>query len=152
MTNEYIPDKDASLGLIFRLNNLWAEIDLVSSNGKYDIWNYKLDCIYRNLSFREPMVPEVDKVTGKIINVLVSEKDLKIYRYLSMEVARTRMASLRNRNPKLKYQKRSEWYYAIQKKDMYLRKFMQVLKLYLKETEQTPGNTMYGISKKRRQR
>ncbi len=61
MVNESIPDRDASLGLIFRLNNLWASVDMVSVDGNYLKWNNLLDAIYRNLLHNEEMIPIVDK-------------------------------------------------------------------------------------------
>ncbi len=46
---------------------------------------------------------------------------------------------------------RSKWYHSLQKKDIWLRKFMQTLKLYLKETEKRPGSVLFGgFGQKRR--
>ncbi len=149
MVNELTPDRDSSLGLIFRLNKLWASVDFFSTNGRYDEWNNVLDALYRNLHYRNDMETIVDKETGKILDVKLSKKDIQEYKHLSMNVAKRRKEFLMNRNPRLKKQKRSRWYHAVQKKDIYTRKFMQSLKLYLKETEKRPGTAMFGTLKRR---
>ncbi len=143
------PDREASLGLIFRLNNLWADIDDVSRKGFYLAWNNALDAIYRNLLYREEMVTKVDKNTGKITKVGFSEKDIKVYRFISLEIAKAIENSKFNRNPRLKKKLKSVWYHKVQKKDIWLRKMMYKNKLYLKETEATPGSTVYGTAKRR---
>jgi hypothetical protein len=38
----------------------------------------------------------------------------------------------------------SRWYRALMFKDMWLRKLMMKLKLYLKEIEHTPGSSLFG--------
>jgi len=35
---DYTPERDASLGLVFRLNNLWAQTDYYALKGDYDKW------------------------------------------------------------------------------------------------------------------
>jgi len=138
------PDRDASLGLIFRLNNLWAKVDYVSVVGKYVGWNNLLDALYRNLLFKEDMVTNVDEKTGKITRVRLSEKDVEVYRTLSIEIAKAREKYRMARFKVDKAKARSVWYHAVQNKDIWLRKFMQKLKLYLKETEQRQGSETFG--------
>ena len=61
MGNKDIIQKyDATLGLIFRLNGLWAEVDIPAKTGDYEQWNNVLDRIYANLLYREDMVVEKD--------------------------------------------------------------------------------------------
>jgi len=139
---DYTPERDASLGLVFRLNNLWARTDYAMLEGKYDKWNNILDRIYCNLLYREDIkIKENNK--GEIIDVELSKKDTKIYSYLSKQIQLTKNDYFKARF-KRKSLCRSRWYHATQKKDIWLRKEMQKLRLYLKENKKTPGNVTFG--------
>ena len=144
------PDRDASLGLIFRLNNLWSQIDYVSVGGLYDKWNNLLDAIYRNLLFRESMIIDVDEETGKATKIILSDKDTRSYRHLSLEIAIAKRKYKEARSKTDKNRKKSRWYHAVQKKDVWLRKEMQNLKLYMKESEQRPGSSTFGTFGRKR--
>ncbi len=144
MVDDFIPDRDASLGLVFRLNGLWSRTDYAALGGRYDEWNNILDRIYCNLLYREDIITGVDEKTGKIKKVTLSSKDTKVYRYLSLQVAKSRGAYNKSRSKINKGRAKSRWYHAVQKKDIWLRKFMQKLKLYLKETEKRPGSVLFG--------
>ena len=50
------PDKDAGWGLIYRLNNLWAQVDPKATGGDYEGWNFVLDRIYCNLLYEDNMI------------------------------------------------------------------------------------------------
>ena len=138
------PDRDASLGLIFRLNNLWSQVDYVSIGGLYDKWNNILDALYRNLLFRESLITDVDEKTGRVTKIVLSNKDAESYRHLSLEIAKAKRNFNKTRVKRDKIRARSVWYHAVQKKDIWLRKFMQKLKLYMKESEQRPGSSTFG--------
>jgi len=138
------PDRDASLGLIFRLNNLWSQVDYVSVGGLYEKWNSLLDALYRNLLFRESMIIDIDEKTGKITRIILSDKDTKSYRYFSLQIARAKRKYKEARSKTDKGRTKSRWYHSVQKKDIWLRKHMQKLKLYMKESEQRPGSTTFG--------
>lgn len=151
MVDNFIPDRDASLGLVFRLNILWSKTDYAALGGRYDEWNNILDRIYCNLLYRNEMDTDVDEETGEIINVKLLKKDTKIYKHLSMQVAGAKRSYKGARTKVEKGKARSKWYHSLQKKDIWLRKFMQTLKLYLKETEKRPGSTLFGdFGRKRR--
>jgi len=150
MVDELTPDRDASLGLVFRLNKLWSRVDDVSINGNYLKWNDILDAIYRSLLYREDIITNVDEKTGIVTNVIFSNKDVKVYRYLSLQIAKARKNHKTNRNLRTRNKTQSIWYHTIQKKDIWLRKFMQKLRLYMKETEKRPGSTMYGAIRRKR--
>ena len=145
MVHESTPDRDASLGLIFRLNNLWASVDMVSVDGNYLKWNNLLDAIYRNLLHNEAMIPIIDN-QGKE-RLVLCEEDVKAYKFFSMEVSKARKDYNFARSKRNKSRTRSIWYYKLQLKDIFLRKFMQKQKLYLKQTEKRPGTAMYGTFK-----
>ncbi len=151
MSDDFIPDRDASLGLVFRLNILWSKTDYAALGGRYEEWNNVLDRIYCNLLYRNEMDTVFDDETGKILEVKLLKKDTKIYRHLSIQVANARKDYNKARNKLDKGKARSKWYHSLQKKDIWLRKFMQTLKLYLKETEKRPGSVLFGgFGQKRR--
>jgi len=111
------PDKDAGWGLIYRLNNLWAQVDPKATSGDFDGWNFVLDRIYCNLLYEDNMIvtriyecghghkfssiikrkecPEClqQKKVGvqlkiiKIEKVELSEEDEMIYKHLTRSIA-----------------------------------------------------------------
>jgi len=144
---DYTPERDASLGLVFRLNNLWAQTDYYALKGDYDKWNNVLDRIYCNLLYRNDM--EIEETSSKkIIKVELADKDTEVYAFLSKQIQVAKNNWARSK-PISKSSTRSIWYHSIQKKDIWLRKEMQVLKLYLKENKRTPGSSLFGDFGKR---
>jgi len=139
------PNLDASLGLIFRLNILWAKVDNHSEAGDYDGWNVLLDRIYCNLLYREDIVIKEDGEKN-IIEVGLCEDDEKIYKFLTSSIFRAKATYFKT--PFNVIQKKtimkSRWYRAVMLKDIWMRKYMQSLKLYLKEVEHTPGSSLFG--------
>ena len=111
------PDKDAGWGLIYRLNNLWAQVDPKATGGDYDGWNFVLDRIYCNLLYEDNMIitrvykcengheflsliqrkecPKCleEKKVGvqiklvKVENVGLSDEDEMVYRHLTENIA-----------------------------------------------------------------
>jgi len=142
MAQDYTPERDASLGLIFRLNNLWAQTDYAVMSANYDKWDIVLDRLYCNLLYKEDIiVEEGDK--KEILQVELSQKDIKVYNFLSKRIHLAKI-NWKKALPSNKAKARSQWYHAIQKKDIWLRKVMQILKLYLKENKKTPGSVLFG--------
>jgi len=145
MVKDFAPSIDAGLGLVYRLNLLWSKADWAALDGKYEVWNNILDAIYRNLTYREKVITETKDENGEVITkVELSTKDTKVYRYLSLQIAKAKRNYKLARSKKDKTTARSRWYHSLQKKDICLRKFMMELKLYLKETEKTPGGALFG--------
>jgi len=142
------PNLDASLGLIFRLNILFAKVDNHAEAADYDGWNILLDRIYCNLLYREDMVITEDPITKKITEVKLSEEDEKVYRYLTTNIFKAKANYFRTPTRDLKTRNimHSRWYRAVMLKDVWLRKHMQKLKLYLKEVEHSPGSSLFGGS------
>ncbi len=146
--SEITPKYDSTLGLIFRLNALWAEVDIPAKSGEYDAWNNVLDRIYCNLLYRDDLkIKEDDE--GNIIEVKLSDKDEKIYKYLSANIAKWKRLHLKVRGKTKKGLDKRKimknlWYKAVMLKDIWLRKYMNELKLYIKETKKTPGSVMFG--------
>ncbi len=149
---EITPKNDATLGLIFRLNALWAETDIHAKNGEYDSWNNILDRLYCNLIYREAMVVVRDKKTGKIISMNLSSDDEDEYNFLTSQLSRCKLQHSiakgwykKGISNKRRY--RSMWFKSLRLKDIWLRKLMNELRLYIKETIKTPGSAMFGFSK-----
>lgn len=145
------PDKDAGWGLIFRLNNLWAKVDTPAESGDYDHWNIILDRIFCNLFYRNPLEVMEDE-TGKVIDVKVDiqkDKSYKTFTFLTKKIFQTKIEYLKmiqdpHATKNQKFISKSRWYHAVMLKDMWLRKFMQELGLYLKEVERAPGSALFG--------
>jgi len=139
------PNMDASLGLIFRLNILWAKVDNHSEAGDYDGWNVLLDRIYCNLLYREDLIITED-ADKNITNVKLSEDDEKVYKFLTTNIFKSKAAYFKTpfSNIQKKTIMKSRWYRSVMLKDIWMRKFMQKLKLYLKEVEHTPGSSLFG--------
>jgi len=142
------PNIDASLGLIVRLNLLWYKVDLNAEQANYDSWNILLDRIYCNLCYRDEMVVTEDPVTKEITDIKLPSADEKEYKFITSKIFKAKIAYYQTPNtPKFAKQKRinmSRWYRALMFKDIYLRKLMMKLKLYLKEIEHTPGSSLFG--------
>jgi hypothetical protein len=127
-----------------RLNKLWYEVDDSASAGDFAKWNIKLDCVFRNLLYKEYLDLEVDE-NGKVKSCKLSKQDQNIYNYLNSAV---RIASAKFNTPhktKKDYmQAKEDLYNALSLKDIGLRKFMFQLKLYLKQGDGNPANAMWG--------
>lgn len=134
---------DASMGLILRLNKLWFEADDCAVNGDYSKWNIKLDCIFRNLCFKEPLDVEFGP-NREVLSVKLSRLDQNLYNYLNKKVIAA-SSKFKLVKTKADYEKaKEELYNALQIKDIGLRKFMFQLKLYLKQGDGNPANAMWG--------
>jgi hypothetical protein len=139
------PGLDASLGLIYRLNILFFEADKESQRGEFDSWNVVLDRIYCNLLYKNDIqVVKDDK--GKILNMKLSTEDEGEYIYLTSQIFKSKKAFFEAPKGKTKEKiiAKSRWYRALMMKDVWLRKLMMKLKLYLKETEYSPGSALFG--------
>lgn len=149
-TKQATPERDATLGLIFRLNNLWAQVDVPASNGDYTKWNSILDRIYCNLLYKEDMVIVKDEKTGEIQKIELSSNDSEEYTFLSKRIFlwKTRYSSAGGKKNRkgvpLKTIAWNNWYHSVQLKDIWLRKLMMKLGLYLKEVEHSPGTALFG--------
>ena len=137
---------DASYGLIYRMNYLWSEVDRQVLKGDLDMWNFILDRIYCNLLYKNPMeILEDEK--GNIIEISLSEKDGNIFNKLSnniRECKKKKMEAIKKRK-RMEYNNAcADLYDALMKKDIWLRKFMMELRLYLKETSSNPATALFG--------
>ena len=140
------PKNDATLGLIFRLNALWAEVDTHAKGGDYDSWSNTLDALYRNLLYREKIVVTKD-TNEKIIGIGLKKDDEEEYNFLCKKISKFKQLYSKvhgvNKNG-ISKQKivRSYWYRSLGMKDIWVRKLMNSLNLYIKETVSDPGGVM----------
>lgn len=140
------PERDAGMGLVYRLNNLWSATDYHASIGEYDKWNWLLDRIFCNLSYRSTM-EDVEDDEGHIIKMKYSKKDIERYNFLCKGIhfrRRSYRIAVRKGDKRKLPVLRSRWFHAVQQKDIWLRTLMNELKLYLKEFEKAPGTAAYG--------
>lgn len=145
--SEITPKHDSTLGLIFRLNGLWAEVDGPAKKGNYNGWNNVLDRIYCNLTYRDTL--KIEKEGDKIISMKLSDKDSKEYEFLNSQILKYKKLSklVKGKTKKgidKKQVAKNLWYKSLILKDIWLRKYMNELKLYIKETKKTPGSVMFG--------
>jgi len=153
MASKINPQQDTGWGLIFRLNALFSEVEELAPLGKYDEWNFKLDRIWSNLVYRNPIDFQMNK-NDEIISVKFDDKDIKEKDFLDTQILKAKglMTIARNHYAEGKeYARSKEWikakkqlYKSILIKEIWLRKFMYELGLYLKEVEHNPAGAMWG--------
>ena len=147
--SRYSPSTDAGLGLIYRLNDLWRVADNKSRSGDLNGWNLSLDAIYRNLLYREDPIlikKQIRRVNNNLAGKIETETiivDVKIEENNSAihEIFRQK---IRKAKELLKQEARDKWYRILMQKDIWLRKVMAKLGLYMKEYEQSPGSALFG--------
>ena len=146
---DYRPERDASLGLIFRLNALWEKADRKALSGDKDGWELVLDRIYSNLLYRKKLDISKDK-EGKISDVGLCDEDKTIQEIIKRKIRLAKvkkLSAMRQGNLKGATEANTEHYLAIMLYDQWLRKFMQGLGgMYLRESESNPSNVMFGGS------
>lgn len=147
------PQQDTGWGVIYRLNDLFREVETLAPTGKYDDWNFKLDRIFSNLCYRTKLKIDKDK-NGKIKSIEFDEEAFDIKRFIDNKIlcAKKEMSEARKKIIEGKdYQRDINWIHAKKKlyssimlKEIWLRKYMMELGLYLKEVEHNPAGAMWG--------
>lgn len=148
------PQQDTGWGVIYRLNDLFKEVESLAPSGEYDKWNFKLDRIYSNLCYRNSFDIEWNKEKSNIISIDFDEDSYKIKLFLDLEIVKAKK-EMRDAIKKVPegsdYKNRIDYiraknklYKAIFKKEIWLRKYMNELGLYLKEVEYNPAGSMWG--------
>jgi len=147
-------EKDTGWGVIYRLNDLFREVEILAPSGKYDEWNFKLDRIWSNLLYRENMKIEYDEDKKNVISIEIDEDAYKIKMFFDKEISRykkeVKLERKKNNNSdENKVSKeyiiaKNNLYKSILKKEIWLRKYMRELDLYLKEIEHNPAGAMFG--------
>jgi hypothetical protein len=142
----YQPDKDAGWGLIFRLNDLWVRADRKALAGDYDGWELTLDRIFTNLSYRNDMEVETNG-DEEVVDVVISESEFKEWKIAKGKISNSKRnikLALLKKNPKDYLSSKEEHYNALIFYDIWLRKLMRGLGLYLKEFESNPSKALFG--------
>jgi len=147
------PQQDTGWGVIYRLNDLFREIETLATNGKYDEWNYKLDRIFSNLCYRNPLKIEKDK-NENISSIEFDEESFRVKLFLDTQILKhKRDMKIAEKKIPVGHEssKSKEWikakkelYKSIFLKEVWLRKYMSELGLYLKEVEYNPAGAMWG--------
>lgn len=147
------PQQDTGWGVIYRLNDLFREVEVLAPSGKYDDWNYKLDRIFSNLCYRTPLDIKKDN-NGEISSIEFDEEAYKIKMFFDGQILKYKKQMNDAKSKILGEQENKvnrEWVIAKKKlykqilmKEIWLRKYMFELNLYLKEVESNPAGSMWG--------
>jgi hypothetical protein len=144
--------QDTGWGVIFRLNQLFAEIEDLSPAGKYDDWNIKLDRVWSNLLYKNSLEWVKDD-DGNITDVKYCIEDIQKKNFLDRRIleAKKEMSEARKKFNNKDYEKTKGWiigkkklYKALMMKEIWIRKYMHEQGLYLKEVEYNPAGAMWG--------
>jgi len=145
------PQQNAGWGLIFRLNDLWKEVESHAPKGEYDMWNFKLDRIWCNLLYRGEVEVERDKKTKLITGMKLTQDDAEEKEFLDSQISKWKKTAKKLIdaeglvvNKKEFNQANRNHYKSLMIKDIWLRKFMNKLDLYLQEIEFDPSKAIYG--------
>jgi len=150
-TKKISPQQDAGWGLIYRLNDLWRKVERCAPAGKYDEWNFSLDRIWCNLLYRNDVIITKDAKQEIIVSIELSEEDIDEKNFLDKKIFEARMVMERgkknqetNADKKNFTKAKMDYYNALMLKDVWLKKFMNKLGLYLKEVTKDPSKAIYG--------
>ena len=110
--------------------------------------------MYRNkpiIIYGPEILDKDGKPTGrkKVLDVRIEEEASDIYRFLTGRVFAAKadyykIARIKGTTHNESLKAKSRWYHAVKDKDIWLRKYMQELGLYLKEIERSPGSALFG--------
>jgi hypothetical protein len=153
--SNYEPEMDSTLGLIYRLNYLWAKVDRDRLSGNFDKWEMSLDSVFVNIMYREEAKIDYEKGNDKVKDVKIEEEDYEKWEKWKDKIAVAK--SLVNKAKTISEQRaaKHKLYRVLIGYDIWLRKFEYYLKLYIKETQRSPGSSLfhgaYGDGRKGRQ-
>ena len=146
--NNQSSPKDTGWGLIFRLNLIMGKIENDLETGNLEKWNLHIDRIYANIMFKD-QGEYVKDAKGNIIDITFSKEDVEMFQRFAekIKIIKSKIRiELSQEEPRANvvHQFKDEWYSLLFKKDMWIRKRMFALKLYLRETESDPRKAIYG--------
>jgi len=152
MINKVTPQQDTGWGVIYRLNGLFAEVEELAPSGKYDEWNIKLDRIWSNLVYRNSLEWERDH-DEKIIGVKLSDEDFLKKDFIDSQILKSKAELSKAKKEILPgdtkvtinyVRAKRGLYKSLMLKEIWLRKYMHELGLYLKEIAHNPAGAMFG--------
>ena len=145
--NNQSSPKDTGWGLIFRLNMIMGKIENDLETGNLEKWNLHIDRIYANIMFKDQGECITDS-KGNILDINFSKEDVEIFQRFAEKISRIktqiRNANIEKPDQNLQRKLKNDLYNIIFKKDIWIRKKMFILKLYLRETESDPRKAIYG--------
>lgn len=150
----FAPKQDTGWGLIYRLNLKMGQIETVIERGDLDMWNLYMDRIFVNILYKDPEEVVQDEKTGAIIDVNFSKIDTKVFEMFNLKISKVKQKVAQihesteewedlEKKHKL-MQLRKEYYNILFKKDVWLRKKMFQMHLYMREAESDPRKAIYG--------
>ena len=138
--------QDTGWGLIFRLNDIMRKVELATENGDLDKWNLLIDRIYANILYKNPMDVLKDK-KDEPTSITFSPDDIKEFSHFNKLIAMLRKQmreAKENENINQLKPLHDKLYSTIFKKDIWIRKKMFKLNLYLREVDNNPMKAIYG--------
>ena len=147
-SNNNSSPKDTGWGLIYRLNLIMGKIENDLETGNLDKWNLHIDRIYANIMFKD-QGEHVYNSKGNIVDITFSKEDVEMFQRFAAKIRAIKQkirTEMSQEEPKINliHQYKDELYSILFKKDMWIRKRMFILKLYLRETESDPRKAIYG--------
>lgn len=144
------PRQDTGWGLIFRLNGILNKIEHDVDEGDLDSWNKHIDAVYRNILYKND-VETIRDEQGKILDVRLTKEDTQIFSMFARNIKNVRdkmrvVTGYEDEDEKrrLLHNLREELYNILFKKDLWIRKLMFTLELYLRQVEHDPRRAIYG--------
>jgi len=138
--------QDTGWGLIFRLNKIMEKVERDIENGDMNRWNLHLDRIFANITFKneEELVKDEN---GKITDVKLSKNDTDVFALFHQKIENQKRkiveAKLLEENKVMITRELNKLYSILLMKDIWIRKLMFKLKLYLREGESDPRKAIY---------
>jgi hypothetical protein len=146
--NNAATPKDTGWGLIYRLNLIMGKIENDLETSNLDKWNLHIDRIYANIMFKDQGEYVYDN-KGNILDIKFSKEDVEMFQRFAQQI---RSIQQKINTEKMKEEPspaaihiyKDQLYSVLFKKDMWIRKIMFTLKLYLRENESDPRKAIYG--------
>ena len=137
--------QDTGWGLIYRLNGILGKIETDIENSDMKRWNLHLDRVFINIVYKNPEEKVLDD-DGKIIDIKLSNDDMEVFSIFNSKIKQfeTDINTAKQEENKQEVIKLTNQLYSLlQKKDIWIRKKMFQLKLYLREGESDPRKAIY---------
>ena len=142
---------DAGLGLVYRLNTLFNKAEDASMSGDFSRWDFILDRLFINLTYKGPMdikftTNEDGDITGIADVKLMKEERIVFdkFRSLIRDVRNETYSAIKKRDRKMLQICKEKHYNLLMTKDIWLRKIMMDRGLYLKEFDFDPSKALWG--------
>jgi len=147
------PDKDTGWGLINRLNNILYKIEYAVDSGDYEKWNRLLDRVFINITYKNPAEIVYDG-EGKMIDIQLPKGDIEVFSKINerIKIIKAEIHRLvedeKESKGKIKHtikimNLKTKLYNIYVKKDIWVRKKMFQVGLYLKASDSDPSKAIY---------